>query len=718
MLFAVSILAACEGEGPSGIISGLKLVSLSPSTNATNVAQSATVSATFAEPVDPGTVNTTTLVVTQAEGFPIAGTVTVDGRVITFTPSRALDPRTTFTAHLAEEVLDLDGDVMSSGATWTFSTVASPPPEHVSPLVQVGVTVNGERIESDGDIDEFHLRGTAGAEWVVFAQSGPEDLSSITLTVHDSLTDDLVAEFITHSETVELEEWSSGRFVLPNAGPYIVRVTGNAEATYAFRLDAVNRAPETTSASYAIGETVAEAIGTVGDIDEFSFQGTVGQEVNILVQLVAAMEHELSVEVYYDGSRVIDLGTSTATEVLGDFGSGRTTLPGTGTYLVRVSSEPWGPRAQSTGSYRFSISPIDRRAENGAVVALDAAPITGAIDSPGDVDEYELSGTAGQLVVLHLTTTGTRGGSLLAQLLGADGTQFGTVVTGGSSSGSGLQYGRRRELPYTGTFRLRVQGLVEWGQASGPYTIEAYTVSAAPEHVPSRIALGESVTAERIDRPGDLDVFTFVGEAGRDVNVFLGWEETNAELFAHVGFGIFTRPGTLALDGQSTGRFRVKDSTYTVTVDPHWSAQDHMMHSQGAYALRVFPIDPRPEGRPTAYVLGDMVSIEPLYPAGDVDDYVFELTEETIVDILWEPPADGGPVQALLLGDRVLDRALWGGFPRGDRPPGPQIHRVTLPADRYRLSVSSPNATPFGDQSWPKAPTLQYRFAISRYAPP
>jgi hypothetical protein len=140
-----------------------------------------------------------------------------------------------------------------------------------------------------------------------------------------------------------------------------------------------------------------------------------------------------------------------------------------------------------------------------------------------------------------------------------------------------------------------------------------------------------------------------------------------------------------------------------------------MMHSQGAYAFRVFPIDPRPEGRPTAYVFGDTVSLEPLYPAGDVDDYAFELTEETTLEILWEVPPAADLVWGLLLGERTPDSAIWAGFATEN---GAQVHRITLPPDRYRLSVMSPNAQAGGGQFRPRAPTLRYRFAMSRAGSP
>jgi hypothetical protein len=109
------------------------------------------------------------------------------------------------------------------------------------------------------------------------------------------------------------------------------------------------------------------------------------------------------------------------------------------------------------------------------------------------------------------------------------------------------------------------------------------------------------------------------------------------------------------------------------------------------------------------------VSVEPLYPAGDIDDYVFELTEETTVDILWEVPPAANAVWGLLFAEKSSDTAVWAGFATND---GPQVHRVVLPPDRYRFSVMSPNARFGGGQSGPMAATLPYRFAVVRRSPP
>ena len=110
-----------------------------PAAGATNVARTTTVSATFSEAVTPASVTTTSFTVTPAGGAAIAGTVAVNGAVVTFTPSAPLLLGTTYTARLAG-ITDLDGAALAQPFTWTFST-----PPNVAPSANAGPTQDVSR---------------------------------------------------------------------------------------------------------------------------------------------------------------------------------------------------------------------------------------------------------------------------------------------------------------------------------------------------------------------------------------------------------------------------------------------------------------------------------------------------------------------------------------------------------------------------------------------
>jgi len=86
-----------------------------------------TVSATFDEPMDPTTIDTTSFIVT-AGGTPVAGTVSYDSvaKLATFVPSASsgFAASTAFVVTLTTSVTDLAGNALAANKVWTFSTGA------------------------------------------------------------------------------------------------------------------------------------------------------------------------------------------------------------------------------------------------------------------------------------------------------------------------------------------------------------------------------------------------------------------------------------------------------------------------------------------------------------------------------------------------------------------------------------------------------------------
>jgi hypothetical protein len=86
-----------------------------------------TVSATFDEPMDPATIDTTSFIVT-AGGTPVAGTVSYDTAAMraTFVPSASsgFAPNTAFVVTLTTSVADLAGNALAANKVWTFNTGA------------------------------------------------------------------------------------------------------------------------------------------------------------------------------------------------------------------------------------------------------------------------------------------------------------------------------------------------------------------------------------------------------------------------------------------------------------------------------------------------------------------------------------------------------------------------------------------------------------------
>jgi hypothetical protein len=86
------------------------------------------VRATFDRALDPATVNTSTVTLTNPSGTALAGAVSYDdaSRTVTFQPSAALTIGTTYTARLTTGIRSTTGAPLAANVTWTFTTAECP----------------------------------------------------------------------------------------------------------------------------------------------------------------------------------------------------------------------------------------------------------------------------------------------------------------------------------------------------------------------------------------------------------------------------------------------------------------------------------------------------------------------------------------------------------------------------------------------------------------
>jgi hypothetical protein len=95
--------------------------STSPTDNATDVAVDAAVTATFSEAMDASTITTGTVLVNDGL-VDIAGTVSSNVNIVTFTPTTDLDYDTTYTATITTDTEDLAGNALQADYLWSFTT--------------------------------------------------------------------------------------------------------------------------------------------------------------------------------------------------------------------------------------------------------------------------------------------------------------------------------------------------------------------------------------------------------------------------------------------------------------------------------------------------------------------------------------------------------------------------------------------------------------------
>jgi hypothetical protein len=107
-----------------------------PAADATGIAASTPVQASFSRPLDPTTVTGSSFTLTGPGGAPVAATVSYDTTTQTasLAPSSPLSDSTTYTVRLTSAITAVDGVPLSGPVSWSFTTAAQshPPPTVVS----------------------------------------------------------------------------------------------------------------------------------------------------------------------------------------------------------------------------------------------------------------------------------------------------------------------------------------------------------------------------------------------------------------------------------------------------------------------------------------------------------------------------------------------------------------------------------------------------------
>lgn len=591
----------------------------------------------------------------------------------------------------------------------------NPAPEHAAAEVVSGQTVETEKLDVVGDLDTFRFTGRKAEEWTIFLQpTGP--YSWITMELVEEATGKTVKSTVVRSY---LTTFWTPRIALPEDGAYLVRIWGEDVALlpgYRFGVQAVNPAPERGDARVEVGQVVAEEIGSIADVDDYQFTIPAGREAMLRIQLEGWTRPSLAVDMQWNGSSWVRRATIAKVSPSLDDPGARLLLPA-GEYVMRLSSDV----LDNVGQYRFAMSFYTPEA--GGVLTVNGPAVEAAIDEPGDQDVYPFAGTRGDMVVMEISSPSSPAETVEAWVEGRSPSGRYEYVFGARSQGARPGYSNSYTLEHTRTYTLRVIGRGQTPASGVAYSLRLYTISPEPEHVPAEVRVGERVEGERVDQAGDRDAFTLMGQAGQEVNLFLGTDDPEGEMYISINpYGSSqswshpeTTTGSSALDGRSTGRFTLEARLYQVYVTQSHPPEG-ILSPNHPYTFRVFPIDRRPEARAQAYVPGDTVGGEPLYPAGDIDEYTFTLSAPATVDVFWDAPFTTARDEVTARLTSVTTGAVhWTTRHTLDGAP---VRTVALPAGSYRISIlnESVDASVSYYQQGPPdkahTPTLRYRFAI------
>jgi hypothetical protein len=134
-------------------------------------------------------------------------------------------------------------------------------------------------------------------------------------------------------------------------------------------------------------------------------------------------------------------------------------------------------------------------------------------------------------------------------------------------------------LDGTGPFEVRLES----ESPAVPYLVQVHKTSNRPEHVSSRVAMGDTIRGEAIDYPRDADEFIFTGRAGEEIQVYLG--DHRSLTYAVIRRRAGARDQELPRG--SAGIIRLPaDGTYVLSVGVAFLATEHNMTGPYWFRLR------------------------------------------------------------------------------------------------------------------------------------
>lgn len=582
-------------------------------------------------------------------------------------------------------------------------------PETVAQQPVENDTIVGERIDHVGDIDQFLIRGAPNAPYGVLFQFVGESShrSAVAEVSADGSGEPYASVTSTELEGVLLAR-STGRFALDGTGAATVTVRGNGIARGAYRLfiHRVDVRPERARPTLLPTDSVTnEALELPDDVDEYTldlagddtlrFVLTYGRGIG---DLSAPRGARLTLFDALGGSA--DLSGSDVTTSFGTEGIPLTS----GRYRLRVASLG-EPRGGVVGPYALKLYQL-RSSPEGAVPTIAIGDtVTGVIDPAGDVDEFRLQARTGDHVRPEMQAL-DGGGALAVELVRARDRQ--AVAIADATLDFNRPGAQRVILDEGGTYLLRARsrtlgrGLDEVGR----YRMVLRRIPAGPERHPGVLPVGDSVTTEGIEDPGDVDEFLVQGTAGAEYAVE----------FATLG-----DPWGLDLQLVDDGTRNVL--TYMSVTGARVSFGRRVLPPSGRVILRVlerigppsigrsYPytlvthaISRMPESRPVRFAIGDTVAGEAIRPVEDIDEFEFTGVAGQRLQALVTTRPGSSPGLAFQVFEKGTERLV--AAARVDVTSwelGPNRSQVfTLPVTgAYTVRVQ-----------WPFAGTGDYRFAI------
>lgn len=224
---------------------------------------------------------------------------------------------------------------------------------------------------------------------------------------------------------------------LPSTGNYTVKIDPRTVLTGGLTLT-LNNTNDVTGTITAGGSSVGVTLSVPGRSGVLTFSGTSGQRVSLGGASATFGEYSIAIN-KPDGSALTSnsgfLGSSPFLDPQ--------TLPSTGTYSIVVN-----PQGTNTGSITLTL--YDVPADAGSSISIGGSAVTVTTTVPGQNGQLTFSGTSGQQVTVHITSSTL--GNFPVSLLKPDGT---TLTSANSFWNTSFDLATQT-LPSTGTYTIRI----------------------------------------------------------------------------------------------------------------------------------------------------------------------------------------------------------------------------------------------------------------------
>lgn len=500
-----------------------------------------------------------------------------------------------------------------------------------APATITSGTVIEEAIDELGDVDEFVYQGAPGDLVIAFIRAlDATGRGAVGLSIGS-------AGAVSTPADTALEDQTTGRILLTSTEPVRVVVRGSYIGRYQLLFRRIETAPEHVAADPPVRTVItAEALDYVGDVDRYTVRAPAGTLVKLFFRMANGRPSQAgTLEVTNLGDVERPLITSTGADS-GVFlhSTARVRVPASGALTFEVSG-----LGKARGSYELLVHQVDPQPE-GTITALQPGDtITGAIELPGDIDEFPLTLPAATLLNLHLSADPYPD-------------HYNLPVTGALLDANGAVLARMVDTPSgrvalgAGTYRVRIEGVDDQvAPFRGRYQLATERIDPRPEGTSATLTIGARVT-ETLDPAADLDTYEFIATSGESIAIQV--RALAAPPYALLGYTLIRRLDdeeeldAVAIMGPDTG----DNPGSGARLDARWTGPYRLLVSltdrgrsplvEGQYTVELVRLDASkgPEHHRATVTAGEAVTDERMDASGDIDEFVLTGTPGSEVSVV------------------------------------------------------------------------------------